>query len=468
MVEKIQCHGSYNDLDVPPTLVSFCIGVVDTKNIVSNEFKKINSKVYLLRTKMDKDYLPDFEDIKENYELIHKLITDKKAISVATVRQFGLADTISKMCFGNKIGFKFTKNKCLFKPRYASFIIEANEELNIDKLECLGNTISEKQIVLFEEEKLDLEELIKVWEEPLEKVFPTNCKEKEDKKIENVLYNRETSTKKLGKISIVKPKVFIPVFPGTNCEYDLIKAFIDAGGDPNTFVFKNLKENDIEDSIKEMEKRINEAQIIMLPGGFSAGDEPDGSGKFIATVFRNPRLKEAISKHLNEQNGLILGICNGFQALIKLGLVPFGKIVEPDEKMPTLTYNEIARHQSKLVTTKVTSKLSPWFSKVNLGEEFVIPISHGEGRFVASEEVMKELIENGQVATQYVNFEGNATYDINFNPNGSVYAVEGITSKNGRILGKMGHSERSYRGNIINVPGNMDQKLFESGIEYFK
>ena len=217
-----------------------------------------------------------------------------------------------------------------------------------------------------------------------------------------------------------------------------------------------------------MEKRINEAQIIMLPGGFSAGDEPDGSGKFIATIFRNPRLKEAINKHLSEQDGLILGICNGFQALIKLGLVPYGKIIETNENMPTLTYNEIARHQSKLVTTKVVSKLSPWFSKVNLGEEFVIPISHGEGRFVATEEVMKELIKNGQVATQYVDFEGNATYDIKYNPNGSTYAVEGITSKDGRILGKMGHSERSYKGNIINVPGSMDQKLFESGIEYFK
>lgn len=270
------------------------------------------------------------------------------------------------------------------------------------------------------------------------------------------------------KIKIAKPKIFIPVFPGTNCEYDLAKAFIDAGGDPKIAVFKNLKQTDIEESIIAMEKLINESQIIMLPGGFSAGDEPDGSGKFIATVFRNPRLKEAIHKHLNEQDGLILGICNGFQALIKLGLVPYGEIVEPTSEMPTLTYNNIARHQSKLVTTKVVSKLSPWFSKVDLGEEFVIPISHGEGKFVASEKVMQELIANGQVATQYVDEKGNATYYIDYNPNGSVYAVEGITSKDGRILGKMAHSERSYRGNIINVPGNMDQKLFESGIEYFK
>ena len=462
---KDSMSGSYNELDVPPTLASFCIGVVDTNKVVSNEFKKAGSKVYMLKTKITEDFLPDFEDLKENYELIFKLINDGKAISVASVRQFGLPDTISKMCFGNKIGFEFKVDKCLFKPRFASFIIETAEELNIDKLKYLGNTIEQKEIIISENEKLELEELIKIWQEPLEKVFPT-MKEAKSTKIENILSDKKQIL--VAKSKIAKPKVFIPVFPGTNCEYDLAKAFIDAGGDPRIEVFKNLKENDIEDSIKIMEEAINESQIIMLPGGFSAGDEPDGSGKFIATVFRNPRLKEAIHKHLNEQDGLILGICNGFQALIKLGLVPFGEILEMTSDMPTLTYNDIARHQSKLVTTKVVSKLSPWFNKIELGEEFVIPISHGEGKFVANEQVMKELIANGQIATQYVDMNGNATYDIEYNPNGSVYAVEGITSKDGRILGKMGHSERAYRGNILNVPGNMDQKLFESGIEYFK
>ena len=303
-MEKILCHGSYNELDVPPTLVSFCIGVADTNKVVSNEFKKINSKVYILKTKIDENYLPDFEDLKENCTIIHKLTDEGKVLAVNSVRQFGLADTITKMCIGNKIGFKFTANKCLFKPKYGSFIIEAKEELDINKLELLGNTIQEKEIVLFEGDKLNLEELIKIWEEPLEKVYPTKCKNIETRKIENILYNGD---KKVNcALHIAKPKVFIPVFPGTNCEYDLEKAFIDAGGDPNTFVFKNIKENDIEESIKEMEKRINEAQIIMLPGGFSAGDEPDGSGKFIATIFRNPRLKEAVHKHLNEQDGLIL------------------------------------------------------------------------------------------------------------------------------------------------------------------
>ena len=466
---KDSMSGSYNELDVPPTLTSFCIGVVDTNKVVSNEFKKANSNVYMLKTKITEEFLPDFEDLKENYELVHKLIEDGKVISVATVRQFGIADTITKMCIGNKIGFEFKANKCLFKPRYATFIIEAKDKIENKKLELLGITTNKKEIKISENEILDLEELIKIWEEPLEKVFPTKTNEI-NKKIENILYKPAGGTPQVGsyKIKIAKPKIFIPVFPGTNCEYDLAKAFIDAGGDPKIAVFKNLKQTDIEESIIAMEKLINESQIIMLPGGFSAGDEPDGSGKFIATVFRNPRLKEAIHKHLNEQDGLILGICNGFQALIKLGLVPYGEIVEPTSEMPTLTYNNIARHQSKLVTTKVVSKLSPWFSKVDLGEEFVIPISHGEGKFVASEKVMHELIKNGQVATQYVDEKGNATYDIDYNPNGSVCAVEGITSKDGRILGKMAHSERSYRGNIINVPGNMDQKLFESGIEYFK
>lgn len=466
---KDSMSGSYNELDVPPTLTSFCIGVVDTNKVVSNEFKKSNSNVYMLKTKITEEFLPDFEDLKENYELVHKLIETGKAISVATVRQFGIADTITKMCIGNKIGFEFKANKCLFKPRYATFIIEAKDKIENKKLELLGITTNKKEIKISEDEILDLEELIKIWEEPLEKVFPTKTNEI-NKKIENILYKPAGGTPQVSshKIKIAKPKIFIPVFPGTNCEYDLAKAFIDAGGDPKIAVFKNLKQTDIEESIIAMEKLINESQIIMLPGGFSAGDEPDGSGKFIATVFRNPRLKEAIHKHLNEQDGLILGICNGFQALIKLGLVPYGEIVEPTSQMPTLTYNNIARHQSKLVTTKVVSKLSPWFSKVDLEEEFIIPISHGEGKFVASEKVMQELITNGQVATQYVDENGNATYNIDYNPNGSVYAVEGITSKDGRILGKMAHSERSYRGNIINVPGNMDQKLFESGIEYFK
>ena len=378
----------------------------------------------------------------------------------------GISEAITKSAIGNKIGFKFTKQEKLFTPMYGSFIIELKEDIQEEqKLEELGYTIEEKEIILLEGTKLELEELITLWEEPLEKVFPTKIKQQ--KEIKQQILSEKTCNIK-SKIKIAKPRVFIPVFPGTNCEYDLTKAFEDAGAIVNVSVFKNLKPEHIEESIKQFEKEIQNAQIIMLPGGFSAGDEPDGSGKFISAVFRNPILTQAVHKHLNEQDGLILGICNGFQALVKLGLLPYGKIMEMTEQMPTLTFNEIARHQSKMVTTKVVSKLSPWFSKVNLAEEFVIPISHGEGRFVASDEVVQELIKNGQIATQYVDRQGNATYDISYNPNGSTYAIEGITSPDGRILGKMGHTERCYRDDILkNIPGNKNQKLFESGVEYY-
>lgn len=468
---KDSMSGSYNELDVPPTLTSFCIGTVDTKKVVSNEFKNTNSKVMILKTKIDDNYLPDFEDLKENYEIIHKLINEGKVLSASTIRNGGISDTITKSAIGNKIGFKFTTNESLFSPMYGSFIIELKEEVNELKLQELGRTIKEKQIIISENEKLDIEELIQLWEEPLEKVFPTRTSVEASlvsapKEI-NILSEKTCNIK--AKIQIAKPRVFIPVFPGTNCEYDLSKAFEDAGAVVNTTVFRNLKPEHIEESIKKFVEEIQKAQIIMLPGGFSAGDEPDGSGKFISAVFRNPQLTDAIHKHLYEQDGLMLGICNGFQALIKLGLLPYGKIMNINDTMPTLTFNDIARHQAKLVNTKVVSKLSPWFNKVNLGEEFIIPISHGEGKFVASEEVMKKLIQNGQVATQYVDLEGNASMDIAYNPNGSTYAVEGITSIDGRILGKMGHSERSYKENILkNVPGNKDQKIFESGVEYYK
>ena len=464
---KDSMSGSYNELDVPPTLISFCVGTVDTKKVVSSAFKKSNSKVVLLKTKIDKDYLPDFEDLKENYELIHDLIKQGKISSIRTIRNGGIADAITKMSLGNKIGFKFASDKELFKPLYGAFIIELSQDFENSKFIELGKTTENSNIKVNSDIEFDIDELIRLWEEPLEKVFPTKAEEIKQEKDINILSDKKTIL--IAKNKIAKPKVFIPVFPGTNCEDDAQKAFEDVGGTANVVVFRNTKPNDIKESIEEYAKQINEAQIIMIPGGFSAGDEPDGSGKFIASVFRNPILSELIHKHLYEQDGLMLGICNGFQALIKLGLLPYGDIIEMDDTMPTLTFNKIARHQSKLVTTKVVSKLSPWFNKVQLGEEFVIPISHGEGRFVASEKVMKELIQNGQIATQYVDEKGNATYNIKYNPNGSVYAVEGITSKDGRILGKMGHSERCYTNGILqNVPGNKNQKIFESGIEYYK
>ncbi len=461
---KDSMSGSYNELDVPPTLVSFCIGDVDTTKVVSNEFKKANSKVYVLKTKMGKENIIDFDDLKENFELVHKLINDGKVLSASSIKNGGIADVITKSCIGNKIGFKFENTDDLFTPLYGSFVLEAVEDIDNAKLELLGMTTSERAIVVNENVVLDLEELIKLWEEPLEKVFPTRVEQKGEAR--NILSQKTpTITRKL---PITRPHVFIPVFPGTNCEYDSAKAFEDAGARVSTVVFKNLKPQDIQDSIELFAKEIEKAQIIMFPGGFSAGDEPDGSGKFISSIFRNPKLKDLIHKHLYEKDGLMLGICNGFQALVKLGLLPYGEIREMDDTMPTLTFNTISRHQSKMVNTKVVSKMSPWFSEVELGEEFTVPISHGEGRFIVSKELEEELIANGQIATQYVDFNGNATYDIDFNPNGSIDAIEGITSPDGRILGKMGHSERCYRDILKNMPGKKDQRIFEAGVNYYR
>ncbi len=461
---KDSMSGSYNELDVPPTLVSFCIGDVDTTKVVSNEFKKANSKVYVLKTKMGKENIIDFDDLKENFELVHKLINDGKVLSSSTIKNGGIADVITKSCIGNKIGFKFNNTDDLFTPLYGSFVLEVAEDIDNAKLELLGTTTSEKVIAVNENVVLDLEKLIKLWEEPLEKVFPTKAKQKGEAR--NILSQKApTITRKL---PIIRPHVFIPVFPGTNCEYDSAKAFEDAGARVSTVVFKNLKPQDIQDSIELFAKEIEKAQIIMFPGGFSSGDEPDGSGKFISSIFRNPKLKDLIHKHLYEKDGLMLGICNGFQALVKLGLLPYGEIREMDDTMPTLTFNTISRHQSKMVNTKVVSKMSPWFSEVELGEEFTVPISHGEGRFIVSKELEEQLIANGQIATQYVDFNGNATYDIDFNPNGSIDAIEGITSPDGRILGKMGHSERCYRDILKNMPGKKDQKIFEAGVNYYR
>jgi phosphoribosylformylglycinamidine synthase len=461
---KDSMSGSYNELDVPPTLVSFAVGTVDVNKVVSNEFKKAGSKVVLLKTKMADEFMPDFDDLKENYELVHSLITSGKVLSVSTIRHGGIAEVVSKACFGNKLGFKFTNNVDVFEASYGSFVIELKEDVSNEKLLELG-LVTDKAEIELNDIRMNIEELLDIWQKPLEKVFPTKVQTKKEK-IENVLSDKKSVITR--KVSIAKPRVFIPVFPGTNCEYDLTKAFEDAGAIVNTVVFKNVKPNDVADSIEEYAKAIKDSQIIMLPGGFSAGDEPDGSAKFIASVFRNPKLKELVNKHLTEKDGLMLGICNGFQALVKLGLVPYGQIIDMKPEMPTLTFNDIGRHQSRMVNTKVVSKMSPWLAKAELGGIYNIPISHGEGRFVVSEEEMKVLLANGQIACQYVDFEGNPTYDIEFNPNGSSYAIEAITSPDGRVLGKMGHSERVISDIMKNMPGEKDQKLFESGVEYYK
>ena len=376
------------------------------------------------------------------------------------------------MAFGNKIGFKFDENvdiDKLFISAYGNIVLEMNEEdlslLDGYDYKVAGKTI-EGPSILIKNERISLKELYAKFEETLEPIFPTKALEVKDK-IKNISFV-STENRLKSSLSIATPKVFIPAFPGTNCEYDSARAFERAGAKTSVKVFKNLTDKDIEQSVDTIVNEIKTSQIIMLPGGFSAGDEPDGSGKFIATVFRNPKIAEALNEFLTKQDGLMLGICNGFQALIKLGLVPYGEIRECSVDAPTLTYNNIGRHQAKVVTTKIVSNKSPWLAKTEIGDMHTVAISHGEGKFVCNENEFKQLVENGQIATQYVNLDGEATYDIEYNPNGSYFAVEGITSIDGRIFGKMGHSERIGQHVMKNIIGEKDQKIFESGVNYFK
>lgn len=461
---KDSMSGSFENINVPPTLVSFAISTAKIKDIISPEFKKSKNKVYLIKPKYDKNGLPETKSLLSIFYKINNLMKNKKILSCYTLTYGGIAEAVYKMCIGNGFGFEYNSKislKDIFKYNYGGFIIESEE--NIDEI-YLGKIISEKYI-LYKKEKIDLKKLSLIYENKLEKIY--SCNIKIDKKpIKNFSY--ETKNRIVSKIKIAKPKVIIPVFPGTNCEYESAKAFEYAGAKAKIMVINNLSSDDIKKSVDNFSKELKTSQIIFIPGGFSGGDEPDGSGKFITAFFRNHIIKEETTKLLDKRCGLILGICNGFQALIKLGLVPFGKIIETDENCPTLTFNEISRHQSKIVRTRIASNKSPWLSYMNVGDIVSIPISHGEGRFIASEDLIKKLSENGQIATQYVDFEGNASNDIRFNPNGSIYAIEGITSPDGRVFGKMGHSERIGNGLYKNVFGNYDIKMFKSAVEYFK
>ena len=474
---KDSMSGTFKDIDVPPTLVSFAVDTVDAKQVLSPEFKNYNSTVIMLSTKVFENKVIDFEELKKNLSKVTDLIKDEKVSSAHSIGYGGVCEAICKMSFGNKIGFRFNESieideSILFGASYGNIILELKDD-NKEVLESLrgynykilGNTVKEKSIFI-ENEEIDIDFIYNKYCEVLEPIFPTRV-ESIKEKIETISFITDTKSCKSG-ISLASPKVFIPTFPGTNCEYDSARVFEKAGAKTSIKVFKNLTDKDIESSIDSMVKEIKSSQIIMLPGGFSAGDEPDGSGKFIATVFRNPKIAEAVNEFLTKQDGLMLGICNGFQALIKLGLVPYGKIMDIDENCPTLTYNKIGRHQAKMVKTRISSNKSPWLYGTEVGDIHSIAISHGEGRFVADEKTLKQLIDNGQIATQYVDLEGNATYDIDFNPNGSTFAVEGITSIDGRILGKMGHSERIGNQVVKNIIGEKHQKIFESGVKYFK
>ena len=467
---KDSMSGSFEDLDVPPTLVSFAVAMTKASKTISAEFKKSGSKVVYIPLPEDKATgLPAWEELKKVYKAIYALANDGKILAASVVREGGAAATVARMSFGNKIGFDFKNEltaKELFAPLSGSFVVELADDAEISDILYydLGTTVDAETITV-NGETLTINELIEEWSFKLEGVFPTKsyCPANEQ---EIPLYTERNTSSPV--IKTAKPKVFIPVFPGTNCEIDTARAFEKAGAEPKLLIVKNLTPAAIEETISEMVKLIDDAQMVMLPGGFSGGDEPDGSGKFIATTFRNPRVSEAVARLLDQRDGLMLGICNGFQALIKLGLVPYGEIRELKADDPTLTFNTIGRHISHMAYTRVTSTKSPWFSSVNAGDVFSVPISHGEGRFVVSDEMLQKLIANGQIATQYVDLNGKQADTIEFNPNGSVCAIEGITSPDGRVLGKMGHSERKGDNLYKNVPFEKDQKIFESGVKYFK
>lgn len=467
---KDSMSGSFEQLDVPPTLVSFAVAMTKASKTISSEFKKAGSRViYVPLPEDDKTAMPIWGQVKEMYQKVYELMQQGRVLSAGVVKEGGAAAQICKMCFGNKLGFNFDHEltaKELFAPLSGSLILEMadNDEADGFLYYNLGTT-TEEPVIDTVSAKFDIDGLIGLWTSKLEKVFPTKADCPEISVYADLFTERSA---KAPAIKVAKPTVFIPVFPGTNCEVDTARAFAKAGANPELLIVKNLKPSDIEQTIDEMEKMIKRAQIIMFPGGFSGGDEPDGSGKFIATTFRNPRIAQAVTDLLDTRDGLMLGICNGFQALIKLGLVPFGKITDIKENDPTLTFNTIGRHISHMAYTRVTSVKSPWFTGVNAGDVFAVPISHGEGRFVADDETVRALAKNGQIATQYVDLSGQPSDDINWNVNGSVCAIEGITSPDGRILGKMGHSERKGENLYSNVPFEKDQKLFESGVNYFK
>ena len=462
---KDSMSGSFENLDVVPTLVSFAITASEASKLVTSEFKKSGSNVYYIAPKYNSDNLPDVDSLKAVFDKIHSLANEGKLLSAYTIGHGGIAEAIVKMSMGNKIGFEFNniELKSLFENRRGGFIIET--EAKLDE-QLLGKT-SDNSDISINGETFSIDELICEWEKPLENVFPTKPTGIDPSNVE--AFNYGTRSAVVASEKFARPRVIIPVFPGTNCEYDTARAFNKAGAECEIFVLRNLNADMLEQSTAELAELIDKAQIMMLPGGFSGGDEPDGSGKFITAVLRSPRIKEAVTRLLEERGGLMLGICNGFQALVKSGLLPYGKIMDvmqPD--CPTLTFNGVKRHQSMMVTTRISSIKSPWLSGAELGQTHVIPISHGEGRFTASEELIRKLAENGQIATQYVDLCGNPTMDARFNPNSSDFAIEGICSADGRILGKMGHSERIGKDIAKNVPGDHDQKIFESGVKFFK
>ncbi len=469
---KDSMSGTFEDIDVPPTLVSFAVDVAAEKDIITPELKQAGNKLVWLSIETDEYDIPKYEKVMEQYAKFTEDIHSGRIVAAYALDRHGIIAAVSKMAFGNRMGVKIEHNidaRDLFAPAFGDIIAE----VPADKVGELGITytvigeVTEDATFSYGNEKISLAEAECAWKETLEPVFPTNSgAEGQEEKIDRGLY--ETSDIHICSHKIAQPTVFIPVFPGTNCEYDSARAFERAGANVITKVFKNMSATDILDSVSVFEKAIGQAQMIMFPGGFSAGDEPDGSAKFFATAFQNAKMKEAVEKLLDERDGLVLGVCNGFQALVKLGMVPNGAITGQTEESPTLTYNTIGRHISKMVYTKVVTNKSPWLAQAELGGVYTNPASHGEGRFVASKEWIDRLFANGQVATQYCDLNGNISMDEEWNVNGSYCAIEGITSPDGRVFGKMAHSERRARSVAMNIYGEQDLKIFESGVKYFK
>ena len=468
---KDSMSGTFNEIDVPPTLVSFAVDVAKIQDVITPELKKAGNKLVWLRAPHDQYDLPDYAGIMDQYEKLHNDIQSGKVVSAYALDRHGIAAAVSKMAFGNALGVKIEHNldpRDFFAPGFGDIIMEvpADKVGELSITYTLIGEVTDDGKFSYGNTVITEAEAVEAWKGTLERVFKTVSGEANEKPAKDDLYHAENIY--VCRHKVAKPRVFIPVFPGTNCEYDSTRAFERAGAEVDVKVFKNLTAEDIHDSVELFEKAINEAQIIMFPGGFSAGDEPDGSAKFFATAFQNAKIKEAVMKLVNERDGLALGICNGFQALIKLGLVPYGEICGQKEDSPTLTFNTIGRHISKMVYTKVVSNKSPWLQKAQLGGVYCNPASHGEGRFVANDEWLAKLFANGQVATQYVTPAGELSADEEWNVNGSYMNIEGITSPDGRILGKMAHSERRGDGVAVNIYGEQDIKIFESGVEYFK
>ena len=462
---KDSMSGSFEDIHVPPTLVSFAVTTDKVKNIVSPEFKTSGNKVVVLKPEYDENGLPKIDSLKKNFETVTKLMCEGKVVSCWTPGFGGIAEAILKMSLGNDFGFSFDENIStdeLFNYSYGSFVMETTADIKDTKL--VGKITDDKTFTLGKD-AIKTSELFEIYENKLEDIYSCNIKHSKNN-IEDFTYEAKEWPKPA--IKVAKPRVLIPAFPGTNCEYDTAKAMEDAGCEAKIFIVNNLNQDSLIKSIEDFAAETNKSQIIFIPGGFSGGDEPDGSAKFITSFFRNAEVKDAVTDLLDAREGLMAGVCNGFQALIKLGLVPYGKIVEPNKDAPTLTYNEIHRHQSRVVHTRIASNKSPWLANLNAGDIINVVVSNGEGRFIANEKDIQELAKNGQIATQYVDLNGMATDDIHFNLNNSMCAIEGITSPDGRVFGKMGHAERYAPGLYKNVPGNFDYKMFEAAVKYFK